>query len=108
MHALLYIGEVFEDGGQSAQNARVRLVIGFFYDNISVHTEITDTKNASGWVLFDDECRLCRRLAWIAPRQTCQGETCQIGVDSNGLGSYASRLRGLQKNHADLNQNCEF
>ena len=30
---------------------------------ISVNTEITDTKNASGWVLFDNECRLCGRLA---------------------------------------------
>jgi predicted DCC family thiol-disulfide oxidoreductase YuxK len=28
-----------------------------------VNTEITDTKNTNGWVLFDDQCRLCRRLA---------------------------------------------
>jgi predicted DCC family thiol-disulfide oxidoreductase YuxK len=35
----------------------------FFWNLISVNTEITDKKKFEGWVLYDADCRFCVRLA---------------------------------------------
>src|SRR5438309_352235 len=57
------IGEIPAGRGQSAQNPGACFVTTpFFWRYYSVITEITDAKNERGWVLFDAECLLCRRL----------------------------------------------